>query len=557
MGATRLQVMTHRSQIFEIADTYTNEIVKFSPLAATGLGVAGYDHLLDDFSLEHSDTVAAYKKSVVASLTGMEPIDDADRIAKEVMLERLESELHLHESHESQILFGVLWSPVSSVRQIFELMPRDTAEDFSNIESRLLAVDTAFDSWKSCLSKVADAGKVPAQRQAKGVSEQLKVHAKGNYTSFVERIDPDNAYPALRAAAQEAEAACLKLAAWFDDVYIGRCNPNDPVGKDRYQRWARYFTGANLNLLETYEWGVQELARINERMKRVAAQILPQAQTLAEVAEYLEHAEGYVIEGEDKLVAKLKDFTEKAIERLDGEIFDIDVRIRQCDARIAPAGSAAAPYYIGPSEDLKRPGTTWFPTLGRNSFSFWHIASTWYHEAVPGHHLQFATVIINTDRLSRFQRNDGWNSGYGEGWALYAERLMDELGGFEDPGYELGYLSAQALRAARVVVDIGMHLELPNFDGGTWDATSAVKLLREQALLQEDNAVSEVERYLGLPGQAISYKVGERYWLEAREAAKLRLGDSFDIKKFHTFALALGPMALDSLKAEIGLWNGQ
>lgn len=549
--------MTYRSPIFEIADTYTSEIVKFSPLAATGLGVAGYDHLLDDFSLEQSNKVAVYKRSIVDKLSAMNPIDDTDRIAKEVMLERLESELNLHDSHEAHILFGVLWSTVSSVRQIFELMPRESDEHFANIESRLRAVDQAFDSWKSCLSDVADRGKVPAQRQAKGVSEQLKVHGNGNYSAFVERIDPDNAHPSLRSAAKEAEAACLKLAAWFDDVYIGRCNPKDPVGKDRYQMWARYFTGANLNILETYEWGVQELARINERMKTVASKILPNAQSLKEVSEYLEHADGYVIEGEENLVAKLKDFTEKAIKRLDGEIFDIDERIRQCDARIAPAGSAAAPYYIGPSEDLKRPGTTWFPTLGRTSFSFWHIASTWYHEAVPGHHLQFATVIINTDRLSRFQRNDGWNSGYGEGWALYAERLMDELGAFEDPGYELGYLSAQALRAARVVVDIGMHLELPNFDGGVWDAESAVKLLREQALLQEENAVSEVERYLGLPGQAISYKVGERYWLEAREAAKARLGESFNLKKFHNFALALGPMALDSLKAEIGLWNGQ
>lgn len=549
--------MTYRSEIFEIADSYTNEIVKFSPMAATGLGVSGYDHLLDDFSLEHSDEVAKYTSTVKDTLVSLTPQDDIDRIAKEVMLERLESELNLHHSHESYILFSVLWSPVSAVRQIFELMPRDTAEHFANIESRLRAVSRAFESWQSRLTKVADGGKVPAQRQARGVSEQLKVHGNGNYMAFVARIDPENHYPSLREAAELAQAACLKLAVWFDETYIPRCNPNDPAGKDRYQLWSRHFTGANLDLLETYEWGVKELQRINERMKTVAAKILPEASSLVEVSEYLEQAAPYVIEGENNLVARLQEFTQAAIERLDGEIFDIDPRIRQCDARIAPAGSAAAPYYIGPSEDLKRPGTTWFPTLGKTSFSFWHIASTWYHEAVPGHHLQDATVVINTERLSRFQRSSGWNSGHGEGWALYAERLMDELGAFEDPGYELGYLSAQALRAARVVVDIGMHLELPNFEGGVWDAESAVKLLREQALLQEDNAVSEVERYLGLPGQAISYKVGERYWLESREDAKARLGDVFDLKKFHTFALALGPMALDSLKAEIARWNGQ
>jgi uncharacterized protein (DUF885 family) len=236
--------------------------------------------------------------------------------------------------------------------------------------------------------------------------------------------------------------------------------------------------------------------------------------------------------------------------------FDIDDSIKFCDARIAPDGSAAAPYYMPPSEDLSRPGTTWFPTLGKDTFSWWHIASTWYHEAVPGHHLQVATVIIEKDRLSRYQRTEAWTSGYGEGWALYAERLMDELGGFNEPGIEMGYLAGQALRAARIVVDIGMHLQLKDQDGNVWNAESAFELLVNNALMDEDFARSEVDRYLGWPGQAISYKVGERYWMQAREDAKKRLGDKFSLKKFHSFALKLGPMGLDPFKREIENWDG-
>ncbi|MEI9907666.1 MAG: DUF885 family protein [Actinomycetota bacterium] len=152
--------------------------------------------------------------------------------------------------------------------------------------------------------------------------------------------------------------------------------------------------------------------------------------------------------------------------------FDIDPRVNFCDVKIAPEGSAAAPYYMAPSEDLSRPGTTWLPTLGKTTFSWWRYPSMWFHEAVPGHHLQASMAIVQQERLSRFQRTVAWTSGYGEGWALYAERLMDELGGYEDEATELGFLAAQAWRAARVVLDIGMHLSYEDYDGNIWNAES-------------------------------------------------------------------------------------
>jgi len=187
----------------------------------------------------------------------------------------------------------------------------------------------------------------------------------------------------------------------------------------------------------------------------------------------------------------------------------------------------------------------------------WHLASTWYHEAVPGHHLQVATATLEKDRLSRFQRTDAWCSGYGEGWALYAERFMDELGAFDEPGIEMGFLSAQALRATRIVIDIGMHLGYKDEDGNVWNAELAKAALMNKALLDLDHATSETDRYLGWPGQAISYKVGERVWVKAREDAKARLGNNFSMKKFHSYALKLGPMGLDPFAAELEMWDGK
>lgn len=548
--------MTYRSEIFEISDVFIDEAAALSPMDCTYLGNGLNQDKLDDFSIEGAEIIANLTRQTLKKLSVMKPIDEIDRIAKTVMTERLESQLALHDSQEGFVLWNVLTSPPSNIRSIFELMPKNNAKDFENIASRLRAVATAHAQWIETISTVAKAGKTTAQRQVRGVIEQLESYANGGYSQMCKNFDLDNTYPDLHTAAKTAEESSAKTAQYLKNEYMQIANPEDAVGAERYALWARFFTGAQLDLRATYEWGMADLKAINDRMWILAEQIKPGAKTLREVADVLDHDPKYVINGKENVIKYLQDFTDAAIARMDGEYFEIDERIKVCEARLAPEGSASAPYYNPPSEDLSRPGTTWIPMLGKDEVSSWHLVSTWYHEAVPGHHLQVATVTIEKDRLTRFQRTAAWISGYGEGWALYAERFMNELGAFDEPGIEMGYLSAQALRAARIVVDIGMHLGYTDFDGNVWNAESSRKLLNEQALLDEDHSRSETDRYLGWPGQAISYKVGERVWMAAREDAKLRLGTDFNMKKFHTYALKIGPMGLDPFAAEMKNWDG-
>ena len=175
-----------------------------------------------------------------------------------------------------------------------------------------------------------------------------------------------------------------------------------------------------------------------------------------------------------------------------------------------------------PSLDFSRPGRTWYPTLGRHRFPIWKDVSTWYHEGVPGHHLQLAGGWRWADRLSRYQRAEHV-SGDAEGWALYAERLMDELGFLTAPDRRLGFLSAQQLRATRVVVDIGMHCEMeiptgqPFHPGERWTPELGREFLLAHGGPDPDFLESEWLRYLGWPGQAIGYKLGERVWLAGRD----------------------------------------
>jgi uncharacterized protein (DUF885 family) len=544
------------SPISKILDNFIEEGIKLSPIGATMLGVPGHDDRFDDFSMAGYKKQEELARNTLKAIQAETPINEFDRIAKDVAIERLSSEIKLSESLESNILFNLIASPVTRVRQVFEMMNKEKPETIANVTKRLNAVEEAFTGWRSALAFAAEQGKVNSQRQVLATAGQLDTFSKGAFTAVVRKFDPSGSNQELTAAAQRAEKASGDLAKWLRDEYAPKSDPKDGVGAERYQMWARHFTGADLDLRDTYEWGIEQLKMINDRMWVAAKKLYPDAISLREVADRLDKDPRYTVEGEEELLKKLREFIAAAVERLDGKEFDIDSRIKNCEARLAPEGSASAAYYMGPSEDLSRPGTTWFPTMGRKVFGWWNIVSTWYHEAVPGHHLQVATTKVNTDRLNRFQRNRVWVSGYGEGWALYAERLMDELGAFEDPGYEMGYLSAQGLRAARIVVDIGMHCGYTDFDGQVWNAESAFKLLHERALLDEISARSEVDRYLGWPGQAISYKVGERFWMDCREAAKQRLGSKFELKKFHSFALNLGPMGLDPFKREMALWDG-
>jgi uncharacterized protein (DUF885 family) len=407
-------------------------------------------------------------------------------------------------------------------------MGTDSDEERSVMARRLDQVPASLASWRRTIEALAERGELPSRRHVLGVAEQAATYATGTFGRLTERVAPGlDSDSELARAARRADGTCGELSRWLSDVVAPRAGEVDACGAERYGVWSKNYNGAALDFEELYAWGWEDLRRINARMWQIAPQLLRGATSLIEVSDFLERDPSRLVEGTDELLAKLVDFTERAIEALDGVHFDIDPRIRFCDARLAPEGSAAAPYYIPPSEDLTRPGTTWFPTLGATTFSWWSIPSTWYHEGVPGHHLQSATSILEADRQSRFHRLEAWTSGYGEGWALYAERLMDELGFFEDPGEEMGFLSSQALRAARVMVDIGLHLQLPAPDdlgeldglgdcaGQVWTPEMAVAVLDQRALQSHEMSVSEVERYLGMPAQAISYKVGEAH-LDAR-----------------------------------------
>ena len=555
------------SAIYDLADDYVVRYAALSPNAATSMGIPGHETELTDFSPQGHEARAALERETLAALAAATVEDDRDRVARDAMSESMRLSGELHDAGERFRSLNILASPLQSLRRVFDLMPRDTEEHWSNIAARLAALPAAVDGLRQTLDTGIERGMVSTQRQASECAKQCATWSGASgvpsyFDGLVEAFEAsgvasEGLASELRTGAAAANEAFAGFGRYLDDTYVPAAEPHDPVGRDRYALGVQVFTGASPDLDETYEWGWSELHRIEAEMEATAERIAP-GLGVEGVKELLESDPDRAIDGVDAFQQWMQNLQETTIAELNGTHFDLPEEVQRIEALIAPPGGPLAMYYTGPSEDFSRPGRTWYPTAGKTRFPLWGEVSIAYHEGVPGHHLQIGMTVYLREHLSRWQRLMGGSSGYSEGWGLYAERLMGELGYLENPDYYLGMLRAQALRCARIVVDIGMHLELPIAEhdhfhpGETWTPELGLEFVLQRAHFPADFMASEVDRYLGVPGQAISYKVGERAWLDAREAARRRDGSSFDLAAFHARAFELGPMGLDQMRRELG-----
>ncbi|GGP79843.1 MULTISPECIES: DUF885 domain-containing protein [Streptomyces] len=549
----------------QVADDYVDGLIALDPITGTYLGVAESSAKLPDFSPAGRAAAAELSRETLARLDAAEALpgaeSDAERRCGRLLRERLTAELAVHEADEDLRAVSNIHSPVHSVREVFSLTPADTDEDWAAIAERLRAVPEAFAGYRESLGLGLERGLYGGPRATETMIGQLTTWAgqDGTAAAFFEDFasnGPQSLRTELDAAAAGATAAVVELRDWMTAVYAPAVEGRpDTVGRERYARWSRYFNGTDLDLDEAYAYGWSEYHRLLAEMKTEAAKILPGAGPWEALKHLDEH--GTHIEGVDEVQAWLQGIMDEAIENLDGTHFELAERVRKVESRIAPPGGAAAPYYTSPSEDFSRPGRTWLPTMGQTRFPVYDLVSTWYHEGVPGHHLQLAQWTHVADQLSRYQATVGWVSANCEGWALYAERLMDELGYLKDAEQRLGYLDCQMMRAARVIVDIGMHLGLeipadsPFHPGETWTVDLAQEFFGLHSGRPAEFVESEVTRYLSMPGQAIGYKLGERTWLLGRDNARAAHGDAFDLKAWHMAALSQGSLGLDDLLDEL------
>lgn len=559
----------------QVADAYVDAVCDLDPIVATSLGTRPGDDRLPDLGPAGLAADEALVRSTLAELDRVlaaDPslADDAvERRCARLLRERLGAQLALHEAGEEYRSINNLFSPLHQVRQVFLMMPAATEEDWSVLARRLARVPEAYRGYRATLDEGARRGLFAAPRQVATLVGQLDEWLAGPWFAGFAAAGPSVLRADLDAAARAADEAVAEVRDHLRDEYAPQAaGTPDAVGRERYALAVRRWTGSDLavgpasggdGLEEAYAWGWAEHRRILAEQRIEAERLLPGATPMEAMRWADEH--GPAVEGVEAIRARLQEMMDDAIAALDGVHFDLAEPVRRVEAMIAPPGSAAAPYYTRPAQDFSRPGRTWLPTQGRTRFPLWNLVSIWYHEGVPGHHLQLAQWAYLSRELSTYQTSLGSVGANVEGWALYAERLMDELGYFADPAERLGYLDAQQLRAVRVVIDIGMHLRLPVPDdaggvladsrGRPWTPELARAFLGEHSGADPAFLDSELVRYLGIPGQAISYKLGERAWLAGRAAAQRARGADFDLRAWHMAALSQGSLGLDDLAAEL------
>jgi uncharacterized protein (DUF885 family) len=554
----------------DLADAYVASLADLDPMLATMLGLGSDAQGLPDLSPAGYQAKDELARMTLAKLnrlaSGVPSASDAEGRCARLLRERLETALAVSATGEQLCAVRNVLGPVQGLRMMFTMMPARSEADWSAIAKRMALVPAALAGYSASLREGVARGLLASSRQVGAFTAQLQDwgaagEGRGWFAQFCDAAEvPQSLRAELDQAAAAAIASVGELRRWMVDDYAPRTEGvPDGVGAERYPVLARAWLGAELDLADTYMWGWSEYHRIIAEMAEQAERVLPGA-TVPEAMSYLDQ-HGEAVEGVEEIRQELQRILDERIAELDGTHFDLPGPVKTVEARIAPQGSAAAPYYTRPSSDFSRPGRTWLPTLGQTRFPLWKLVSTWHHEGVPGHHLQLGIWTTLSGELSTYQTSVGSVSAMTEGWALYAERLMDELGYLADPGTRLGYLEAQLRRAIRVIVDIGMHLKmelpagvLPEADSRrTWTPELAVEFFAAHTARSTEFVTSEIVRYLGRPGQAISYKVGERAWLAGHEAARAARGDAFDLKSWHKAALSLGALGLDDLTTELAL----
>jgi len=540
-----------------IAAEYVDRAAALDPFQAALAGIEGHDHEVPDLSPDGFAERAGLERATLTALDAAEAPGHRDQAARAAMQERLSLAVERYDAGDTTSELNVIASWVQDVRELFDLMPADGEEAAVNVARRMAAVPQAYRQLSQTLLGAARNGRPPARLQVEEVARQCAAWSEPEnsfYCGLVQRLTgvPDSLRGELDAAARAATAATAGLGAFLSAELLPLAREKDACGPEVYARASRSFLGAAVDLDEAYAWSWEEIARLRAELARVSSLIKPGA-TREEAVAILDKDPARRIDGRENFRAWMQELAERTISQLDGTHFDIPQPAHRIEAAIAPTNDGGI-YYTEPSEDWSRPGRMyWSVPDGVEAFSTWKEVTVVYHEGVPGHHLQVSRALAETESLNRWQRMS-WVSGHGEGWALYAERLMGELGYLDDPGAYLGMLDSQQLLAVQVPLDIGVHLELdvPRGtgwrEGERWNAEIAWELLRAHSSWDERQLRSELRRCLGLPGQAPSYTLGQRIWLQAREDARARAGGAFSLRDFHARALSLGAMGLDPLR---------
>ncbi|MCR2810817.1 MULTISPECIES: DUF885 domain-containing protein [unclassified Microbacterium] len=544
-----------------IADQYVAELAAHEPDAAQAAGLASPGPLAD-IGPEWLQRKYALQGEVLAALDALPGTAGEDPL-RAALAERLERERLLFDTGFTPRLVAGLASPVHLIRYAIEGLTVTADAAGADLVARLEAVPDGIAQYIASLRWAASNAErftgtgIAPVRQLDTLTAQIELWLSADWFGSLPIDDPVDAATRgrVRAAADAANAALGQLLAVLREELRPLAPTVDGVGVQVYADLAAAMLGARIDLADTYAYGWAELTRLVAEARALAASLGGTgADPVRGAAKLLDADPGYRLEGVDAIRSWLERRVDETIGALE-PAFDLPSGIRNVECVVAEASTGVVYYTPAPPDGSVPSRIVWTIPSGVPVAATWQEVTSVHHEGLPGHHLQFAVTASSSD-LHPWQRHLCHIHGYAEGWAHYAEQLADELGLVRDPAERLGLLLGQIWRSVRIVADIGLHtgwaIPANSLVAETeWSPQLAQRMLVELALVEPHLAGFEVDRYLGWPGQALAFKIGARLWHDARAEKAAAQGDAFSLRAFHRDALALGPMGLEPLRAQL------
>jgi len=551
-------------ELAKLCDEYWQGSLRANPTYATSIGERRFDALLPDITPAGIDRERKRLEGVLARARALDSakLGGPDRLNRSVLIETVEDHLADLSCHFEDWVVDPLGGPQVEFFNLADYTVIQTPEDAQRFVARCRAMGKYMDDHIANLRSGLQRGRVASRDAVEKVAQQLEALLAQPVSKWA-LMGPAQAEHERWTAAQREQfrtdlAAALDgalkpgLARYRDAIrkeILPSARPpekaglvNLPDGVECYRKRIRDQTSLDLSPEELHTIGLEQVRTIREELSALGQKVMGTSQ-VERIQHRLRDDPAMQFKTADEVEAAARDALARAkaaIPKWFGVLPKADCEVKIMGMHEAPQSTIA--YYRNPTKDGSRPGYYMLNTYKPETRPRYEAQALAFHESIPGHHLQIAIAMELKD-LPEFRKYEGVTA-FVEGWALYTERLADEMGLYSSDLDRFGMLSYDAWRACRLVVDTGLHAM-------GWTRQQAIDYMMQNTVLAENNVVNEVDRYITWPGQALAYKCGQIEILKLREEGRLRLGARFDIKEFHDVVLRNGALPLPILRQEV------
>ncbi|MBT8217965.1 MAG: DUF885 domain-containing protein [Acidimicrobiia bacterium] len=547
----------------DVSDEYWEWQLENSPVSALMLGDHRYADRFDEMSREAEDRTIADLRSFAERAEDI-PVDDLDteeRITRDVLIFEATTNADAAETRQAEFAVNHVVGFQTMLPVLPPQFPIETAEHADQLVSMYREIGRAFDEMSDRLREGLDNNRTPPRH---AVGETVK-QIDGFLRTPVEQDPLLNVRPP--AGFDEAEVAGWKarLGEAIDQVIrpalsrhrellehevMDAARPEErsgvswlPDGEELYARAIQRHTSLPLDATEVHEIGLQAIESLADEYRALGSKVLGTSDVGDIFSRLRDDPDLHFSDGAEVVAASAA-----AMDKARAEMGNWFGRLPQADCVMAETPTGPKAFYFPPAMDGTRPGTFFVNTAMPDQWGRYEIEATSYHEAIPGHHFQLA-IAQELDGMPEFRKHAGITA-FAEGWGLYTERLADEMGLYETDLDRIGMLSLDSMRAGRLVVDTGLHAM-------GWSRQQAIEYLTRNVPMSHTTIEDEVDRYIGMPGQALAYMIGRLEIQRIRSEAEETMGDAFDIKGFHDAVLTHGLLPLETLAGVVEQWAAE